>query len=162
MYRLFANTLLFSPIHLPLIMFPYTSHCLLQSSCAPMQMIWMGCFMLMKYHTVPFCRIICIMQIPVMSGISGLYRHIMLTQKNDVEILGTDFIKLSCIKHLHPPLWKTMKPMPVPEHSISFLYPQTALYQIPVSLLLLPSGYSSLYPLSENLLHYAVPQPEHF
>ena len=122
MYRLFANTLLFSPIHLPLIMFPYTSHCLLQSSCAPMQMIWMGCFMLMKYHTVPFCRIICIMQIPVMSGLSGLYRHIMLTQKNDVEILGTDFIKLSCIKHLHPPLWKTMKPMPVPEHSILLLW----------------------------------------
>lgn len=72
--------------------------------------------MLMKYHTVSFRWVIRIMKVPVMSSISGLYRHIMLAQQNDVEILGTDFIKLSCIKHPHPPLWQTMKPVPAPEH----------------------------------------------
>lgn len=59
-------------------------------------------------------------EVPAVSSISGLYRHIMLAQQNDVEILEIDFIKLSCIKHPHPPLWQTMKPVPTPGH-LTFL-----------------------------------------
>lgn len=117
MYRLFlVKSLLSSPIHLPLIMFLDTPHRLWQCSCSAMQMIWMGCPMLMKYLTISFCRIIRIMQIPIMPGISGLDGHIMLTQQNDVEILGINFLQLSCIKHLLPPLWQTTWSMPAPEH----------------------------------------------
>lgn len=110
-----VNTLLSSPIHLPLIMLLYTPYRLWQSSCSAMQVVWMGCLMFMEYHTVSLCWIIRIMQVPVMPGISGLNCHIMLTQHNDVEILRIDLFKLSCIKHSLPPLWQTMWSMPVPK-----------------------------------------------
>ena len=112
--RFLVNLYYFLPFicHLSFLNIP---HRLWQCSCSPMQMIWMCCFMLMKYHAVPFFRIIRIMQIPIVSGISGLLRHIMLTQHNDVEILRINFLKLSCIKHFLPPLWQTMWPTPVPK-----------------------------------------------
>ena len=106
---------LFSSPHLPLIMLLNTPYRLWQCSCSPMQMIWMCCFMLMKYYTVPFYWIICIMQIPIVSGISGLYRHIMLTQQDNIKILWIDFLKLFSIKHSLPPLWQTTWSVPVPK-----------------------------------------------
>lgn len=104
-----------SPTYLPLIMLLNIPYRLWQSPRSAVQVIRMGCFVLMEYHTVPFCRIICIMQIPVVPGISGLHRYIMFTQHNNVKILGAYLLKLSCIKHQYPPLWQTRKPMPVPK-----------------------------------------------
>lgn len=93
-YSVFLNiyTIFLSPIHLPLIMLLNTPYSLWQCSRLSMQMIWMGCFVLMKYHAVSLCRIIRIMQIPVMTSISGLHRYIMLAQHNNVEILRIDFL----------------------------------------------------------------------
>lgn len=58
----------------------------------------------------------------VMPGVSGLYRHIMLTQQDNIKILWIDFLKLFCIEHPHPPLQKTMKPMPAPEYQTPLLW----------------------------------------
>lgn len=65
--------------------------------------------MFMKDHAIPFCWITRIIQIPVVSSISGLLRHIILTQHDDVEILRIDFLKLSCIKH----------PLPLANHVVN-------------------------------------------
>ena len=115
LYYSITNLLSVSPIQLPLIMPLNSLYRLWQCSCSSMQMIRMWCFMLMKYHAVPFFRIIRIMQIPIMFGISGLHRHIIFTQQDNIKILWIDCLKLSCIKHSLPPLWQTMCSMPVPK-----------------------------------------------
>lgn len=103
---------LFSSVHLLLIMLLDPPHCLWKSSCSAMQVIRMGCLMLMEYHTIPFCWVIRVMQIPIMPGILGLDGYIIIAQHNDVKILRIYFLKYLCIKHRLLPSHQTRLPKP--------------------------------------------------
>ena len=66
----------------------------------------------MKYYHRSPLRILRIMQIPIMAGVSALDRHIILIHIDDLEILRIQAFKISCVKHWQPPSRRTMPPEP--------------------------------------------------
>lgn len=73
--------------HLPLIMSLDTFYRLSQCICSSMLMIWMLKSMLMKQNQRFILRILCIMQIPIMTGVPALYCYILPIKHNHIKIL---------------------------------------------------------------------------
>lgn len=61
---------------MPPVMALNTSDCLMKAVSPSVLMIWMTKSMFMKYDASTLGRVLCAMQIPVMPGITTLYRHI--------------------------------------------------------------------------------------
>ncbi len=78
---------LLSPIHLPPIMPPNAPYRLPQGTRPAVVVIWMGGTVLMEYDHRSLLRVLRIMQIPVVLGISAHDCHIILIDGDDVEIL---------------------------------------------------------------------------
>lgn len=93
-------------------MFLNISHCLSQGICSPMLMISVLKSVLVEYHQGFFYRVFRTMKVPVVTGISTLYRHIPLIHQNDIKILSVYFLQIFSTKHQHSPHSQTMQTVP--------------------------------------------------
>ena len=80
-----------------------TSHCLVQSIGSAMLMIRTLEKVFMKYDERLFHRIFRAVQVPVMTGIPTLYRHILTISNYDIEVISINLIKALLFEHSQPP-----------------------------------------------------------
>lgn len=92
-----------SALHLPPVVTLYAPDSLLQTIRTTVLVIWMRCLMLMKYDACSRCRILRIMDEPVMPGIPAHNRYIKDIRKDDGEILRIQSRKVFRIKHRPSP-----------------------------------------------------------
>ena len=97
-------SLRWSALHLPPVVTLYAPDSLLQTISTTVLMIWMRCLMLVEYDTCSRCRILRIMDEPVMSGILAHNRNIEGICKDDGEVLRIKSREISCIKHSLSPV----------------------------------------------------------
>ena len=102
---------------LPLIVPPDSSHCLPQRILSAVLVIWMRSLVLMKYDHGPLVRIFRIVQVPVVTGVSGHDRHIVGICCNDGEVRRIQTLQIFITEHWQPPS-RTRHPAPVQQ-----LYP---------------------------------------
>ena len=74
-----------------------------QTSCVSVLMIPILKTMLMEYDQSFLCRIPGTMQVPVMTGIPTLYRHILTISNYDIEVISINLIKALLFEHSQPP-----------------------------------------------------------
>ena len=113
---------LFSPTHLPPVMPLNALHRLLQTPCSAMLMIRVRCPVLMKYDAGSFSRILRIMDVPYMSGVSGHNGYIIITHCNNAKIAGIQSLQILCAKQPLPPSSQTMPPVPAPQLPLSLIH----------------------------------------
>lgn len=92
-----------SALHLPPVVALYAPDSLLQTICTTVLVIRMRCLMLVKYDACSRCRILRIMDEPVMSGIPAHNRYIKGICEDDGEILLIQSRKVFRIKHRSSP-----------------------------------------------------------
>ena len=90
-----------SSTHLPFIMALYALYRLSQRISPAMLMIRMLESMLMKNHQAFLTWISGTMQVPVMTGIPALDRHITVIRHDDIKINWIYFLYTFCLKHPH-------------------------------------------------------------
>ena len=105
----------FSPIHMPLIMLTYASYRLPQGFRPAVLVIWMGSLVLVEYDHRSLLRILRIVQIPEMSGVSAHDSHIIFISNNDGEIVPIQRLQILRAEHRQPPFQRTRHPAPVPQ-----------------------------------------------
>ena len=93
-----------SALHMPPVVALYAPDSLLQTISTTVLMIWMRCLMLVEYDTCSRCRILRIMDEPVMSGIPAHNRYIKGICEDDGEVLRIQSGEISCIKHSLSPV----------------------------------------------------------
>ena len=93
----------FSYIQLIIIVSHDTLNRLSQTSCVSVLMISILKAMLMEYDQSFLCRISGTVQVPVMTGIPALYRHILTISNYDIEVISINLIKALLFKHSQPP-----------------------------------------------------------
>lgn len=111
-------SLRWSALHLPPVVTLYAPDSLLQTISTTVLMIWMRCLMLVEYDTCSRCRILRIMDEPVVPCIPAHNRHIKSICKYDGEILRIQNGKFIRIKH-------RPSPSPDPYHILTAALPQT-------------------------------------
>ena len=117
-----------SALHLPPVVALYAPDSLLQTIRTTVLVIWMRCLMLVEYDACSRCRILRIMDEPVMSCIPAHNRYIKGFCKDDGEILRIQSRKVFRIKH-------RPSPSPDPLHT-----PPAAQLQTAREALSFPSG----------------------
>ena len=117
-----------SALHLPPVVALYAPDSLLQTIRTTVLVIWMRCLMLVEYDACSRCRILRIMDEPVMSCIPAHNRYIKGICKDDGEILRIQSRKVFRIKH-------RPSPSPDPLHT-----PPAAQLQTAREALSFPSG----------------------
>ena len=93
-----------SALHLPPVVALYAPDSLLQTICTTVLMIWMRRLMLVKYDACSRCRILRIMDKPIMTGIPAHNRYIKGICEDDGEVIRIQSGKISCIKHSLSPV----------------------------------------------------------
>ena len=80
-----------------------TSHRLVKRIGSSVLMIWTLKKVLMKYDERLLIRIFSTVQVPVMTGIPALYRHILAISNYDIEVISINLIKALLFEHSQPP-----------------------------------------------------------
>ena len=88
-----------SALHLPPVVALYAPDSLLQTIRTTVLVIWMRCLMLVEYDACSRCRILRIMNEPIMAGVSAHHSHIKGICEDDGEVLRIQSGEISCIKH---------------------------------------------------------------
>ncbi len=108
-----------SALHLPSVMALYAPDSLLQTIRTTVLVIWMRRLMLVKYDACPRCRILGIMNEPIMAGVPAHHSHIKGICEDDGEVIRIQCRKIFRIKH-------RCSPSPDPSHILPAALPQTA------------------------------------
>ena len=74
----------------------------------------MGYFMLVIYDDCPLFRVLWVMQIPVMAGVSAYDRRVISIRNYDRKVCRIQTFQILTAEHRHPPSLKTTLPEPAP------------------------------------------------
>lgn len=107
-----------SALHLPPVVALYAPDSLLQTIRTTVLVIWMRCLMLVEYDACPRCRVLRIMNKPVMAGVSAHHCHIKGICEDDGEVIRIQCRKIFRIKHRR-------SPSPDLSHILPAVLPQT-------------------------------------
>ena len=105
----------FSPVHLPSVMPPDAPYRLPQGVRPAVLVVRMRSLVLVEDDHRSLLRILRIMQIPVMPGISGHDRYIIGIRGDNIEILRIQALQVFITEHRQPPSQQTMHPAPAPQ-----------------------------------------------
>lgn len=100
-----------SSLQLPFIVLSDSSYCLPQRIRSTVLMIWMRSLVLMKYDHGPLARIFRIVQVPVVTGISGHDRHIIGIRSDDGKVCRIQALHIFITEHRQSP-FRTRHPAP--------------------------------------------------